>query len=52
MKFSVTLESSSLNAIRDLQSNLGLMSIVTVEVRHRGRCYGIVVKHQDGWSIV
>ncbi|KAF8506255.1 beta-lactamase-like protein [Gautieria morchelliformis] len=43
---------SSLNAIRDLQSNLGLVSIVTVEVRHRGRCYGLVLKHRDGWSIV
>ncbi|KAF8579988.1 Metallo-hydrolase/oxidoreductase [Ramaria rubella] len=43
---------SSHTAIRDLKSILGLASITTVEVWHRGRCYGLVIKHIDDWSIV
>lgn len=32
---------------------MGLKSVMTVEVRHRVReCYGIVLKHNDGWSVV
>ena len=38
--------------MRDLQSELGLASLATVDVWHRGRCYGIVVEHREGWSIV
>jgi len=35
-----------------LISSLGLASISTVRVKHRGFCHGIVIKHQDGWSVV
>ncbi|KAF9466199.1 beta-lactamase-like protein [Collybia nuda] len=31
---------------------LGLKSFRTVDVYHRTRCYGAVIKHTDGWSIV
>jgi len=31
---------------------LGLQSFQTVDVYHRVRCYGCVLKHRDGWSIV
>jgi len=31
---------------------LGLESFQTVDVFHRTRCYGAVLKHTDGWSIV
>ena len=31
---------------------LGLESFHTVDVYHRTRCYGAVLKHIDGWSIV
>jgi ribonuclease Z len=39
-------------ALEELKSLTGLEEITTVEVKHRGPCYGIVVKHTDGWSIV
>ncbi|KAI0088823.1 hypothetical protein BDY19DRAFT_890423 [Irpex rosettiformis] len=32
--------------------SLDLEDFITVEVRHRTRCYGVVLKHHDGWSIV
>ncbi|CCM00813.1 uncharacterized protein FIBRA_02855 [Fibroporia radiculosa] len=31
---------------------LGLESFTTVDVAHKTRCYGAVIKHRDGWSIV
>ncbi|RDB18569.1 Ribonuclease Z, mitochondrial [Hypsizygus marmoreus] len=31
---------------------LGLESFSTVDVYHRTRCYGAVIRHKDGWSIV
>ncbi|KAF5351284.1 hypothetical protein D9758_007983 [Tetrapyrgos nigripes] len=31
---------------------LGLQSFRTVDVRHKTRCYGAVIKHNDGWSVV
>ncbi|KAG6850485.1 hypothetical protein H0H87_001995 [Tephrocybe sp. NHM501043] len=31
---------------------LGLESFKTVDVLHKTRCYGAVIKHTDGWSIV
>lgn len=35
-----------------LESTLGLESIATVRVLHRVQCFGIVLRHTDGWSIV
>jgi ribonuclease Z len=37
---------------RDLCNALGLRSFETVDVRHKTRCYGVVMKHTDGWSLV
>ncbi len=31
---------------------LGLKAFTTVDVDHATRCYGAVLKHSDGWSIV
>jgi len=31
---------------------LGLESFETVDVMHRTRCFGAVLKHTDGWSLV
>ncbi|KAG6877546.1 hypothetical protein C0993_006239 [Termitomyces sp. T159_Od127] len=42
----------SLKNVAALREALGLESINTVDVRHRTRCYGVVIKHRDGWSIV
>ncbi|KAG6818817.1 hypothetical protein H0H93_001378 [Arthromyces matolae] len=42
---------SELNA-RDMCEALGLKSFNTVDVRHNTRCYGAVIKHEDGWSVV
>lgn len=30
---------------------MGFASVETVSVQHRGACYGIVLRHQDGWSL-
>ncbi|TBU28507.1 hypothetical protein BD311DRAFT_722416 [Dichomitus squalens] len=30
---------------------LGLKSFTTVDVAHRTRCYGVVIRHRDGWGI-
>ncbi|KAI0710377.1 hypothetical protein C8T65DRAFT_648151 [Cerioporus squamosus] len=30
---------------------LGLSSFTTVDVAHRVRCYGVVIRHNDGWGI-
>ncbi|TFK39749.1 hypothetical protein BDQ12DRAFT_734488 [Crucibulum laeve] len=35
-----------------LCTTLGLESLDTVDVYHRARCYGCVIKHKDGWSLV
>ncbi|KAG8859531.1 hypothetical protein FRB96_004415 [Tulasnella sp. 330] len=35
-----------------LESTLGLDSITTVRVLHRVQAFGIVLRHQDGWSVV
>ncbi|EIW77124.1 hypothetical protein CONPUDRAFT_139171 [Coniophora puteana RWD-64-598 SS2] len=32
--------------------SLGLRRISTVEVDHRAWCHGVVIEHNDGWSIV
>ncbi|KAI3607358.1 3 trna processing endoribonuclease [Moniliophthora roreri] len=34
-----------------LCKSLGLKSFTTADVRHRTRCYGCVLRHNDGWSI-
>jgi hypothetical protein len=46
------LLSSSQRSSEDLCRSLGLERITTVDVFHRTRCYGLVLKHKDGWSIV
>lgn len=42
---------SSLDARQQLISELGFTSLETVGVIHRGPCYGIVLRHKDGWSL-
>lgn len=37
---------------KDMCTSLGLTEFTTVFVDHKTRCYGSVMKHQDGWSIV
>ncbi|KAI0826548.1 hypothetical protein BC628DRAFT_239357 [Trametes gibbosa] len=37
---------------RALCRTLGLESFMTVDVMHRVRCYGCVLRHMDKWSIV
>jgi ribonuclease Z len=32
--------------------SLGLQSFNTIDVFHQVKCYGAVIRHQDGWSIV
>ena len=46
------LRSRSREAADDLCAVLGLESFTTVDVYHRTRCYGAVLKHTDGWSLV
>jgi hypothetical protein len=41
------------SAFEGLKQALGLTSIATVDVIHRAyKCFGIVIKHEDDWSIV
>lgn len=35
-----------------LCKTLGLQRINTVDVEHRARCHGLIIKHLDGWSVV
>lgn len=42
----------SLSNAANMCRALGLESFHTVDVYHRTRCYGAVLKHTDGWSIV
>ncbi|KAF5379502.1 hypothetical protein D9615_006481 [Tricholomella constricta] len=44
-------ETSQRNA-SNMRRDLGLESFSSVDVLHRTRCYGAVIKHTDGWSIV
>ncbi|KAF8639102.1 hypothetical protein AX17_001745 [Amanita inopinata Kibby_2008] len=37
--------------VKDMCRSLGLASFQTVDMYHRTRCYGAVMRHQDGWSI-
>ncbi|KAH7911176.1 hypothetical protein BJ138DRAFT_1151318 [Hygrophoropsis aurantiaca] len=43
---------SSQAAAKQLCQSLGLESLTTVDVEHRIKCHGLIVKHKDGWSIV
>ncbi|KAE9385771.1 hypothetical protein BT96DRAFT_928646 [Gymnopus androsaceus JB14] len=36
----------------DMCRSLGLKSFFSVDVRHRTRCYGAVIRSEDGWSVV
>jgi ribonuclease Z len=31
---------------------LGLQSFHTIDVFHQVKCYGVSIRHQEGWSIV
>jgi hypothetical protein len=31
---------------------LGLERFITVDVEHRTKCFGAVIKHVEGWSVV
>jgi ribonuclease Z len=42
----------SLSNAANMCRALGLESLRTVDVYHRTRCYGAILKHTDGWSIV
>ncbi|KAH7882444.1 hypothetical protein F5I97DRAFT_1961874 [Phlebopus sp. FC_14] len=42
----------SIIAASDLCNTLGLQSLRTVDVIHQTPCYGVVISHTDGWSIV
>lgn len=35
----------------NLEASLGMASINTVQVNHRVQCFGIVLRHTDGWSL-
>ncbi|KAJ2997160.1 hypothetical protein NUW54_g7157 [Trametes sanguinea] len=43
-------ESARQNA-RAMCRTLGLQSFTAVDVAHRVRCYGCVIRHEDGWSV-
>ncbi|KAI0937587.1 hypothetical protein AcW1_001572 [Taiwanofungus camphoratus] len=45
-------EQANRSAARDMCYTLGLESFTTVDVVHKTRCYGAVIKHKDAWSIV
>jgi ribonuclease Z len=42
----------SILAHRDMCALLGLESFQSVDVIHRTKCHGAIIKHTDGWSIV
>ncbi|KAF8504184.1 beta-lactamase-like protein [Hysterangium stoloniferum] len=43
---------SSQSAMRDLTSSMNLLSMETVDVWHRGSCFGFIIKNAEGWSLV
>ncbi|KAH7921559.1 hypothetical protein BV22DRAFT_1038537 [Leucogyrophana mollusca] len=45
-------QQSSQDAVKNLCRTLGLESLTTVDVEHRAKCHGLIIKHKDGWSIV
>ncbi|KZT10496.1 uncharacterized protein LAESUDRAFT_810112 [Laetiporus sulphureus 93-53] len=42
----------SLKSGKEMCRALGLESFQTLRVNHGGGCYAVILKHQDGWSIV
>ncbi|KAF9565899.1 hypothetical protein CPC08DRAFT_143698 [Agrocybe pediades] len=42
---------TSVNNAKKMREALGLEWFKTVDVYHRCRCYGVVFKHKDGWSV-
>ncbi len=45
--------SSDLALLLEVMGVLNLTKLETARVDHRGvRCYGIVIGHQEGWSVV
>ncbi|KAL7284142.1 hypothetical protein ACG7TL_001423 [Trametes sanguinea] len=46
----MNLEMARQNA-RAMCRTLGLQSFTAVDVAHRVRCYGCVIRHEDGWSV-
>ncbi|TDL24665.1 hypothetical protein BD410DRAFT_745395 [Rickenella mellea] len=47
----VSMEQSEL-AAAELRKQLGLRTFKTVNVAHRVKCFGLVMEHDDGWSVV
>lgn len=46
-------DSSDLALLLEVMGVLNLTKLETARVDHRGvRCYGIVIGHQEGWSVV
>lgn len=46
-------KSSDLTLLSEVKGVLNLTKLETARVDHRGvRCYGIVIGHQEGWSVV
>ncbi|KAI0746847.1 beta-lactamase-like protein [Daedaleopsis nitida] len=46
----MNVERSRENA-REMCRDLGLKTFTTVDVAHRVRCYGVVLRHHDGWGL-
>lgn len=46
-------DSRDLTLLLEVKKVLNLTKLETARVDHRGvRCYGIVIGHQEGWSVV
>lgn len=46
-------DSRDLTLLLEVKEVLNLTKLETARVDHRGvRCYGIVIGHQEGWSVV
>ena len=46
-------DSRDVALLLEVKEVLGLTKLETARVDHRGvRCYGIVIGHQEGWSVV
>jgi hypothetical protein len=44
---------SDVALLLEVKELLGLTKLETARVDHRGvRCYGVVIGHQEGWSVV
>ena len=47
----LALSSRSRQNAQIMCNALGLKGFTTVDVAHRVRCYGVVIRHRDGWGI-